>query len=160
MSKAEILEALRQHPFTHDMDEAWKESLAEIARLQTYAPDRLLLREGRAADAFFLIVDGLVAIEMFVPDRGSLRLQTVSAGEIVGWSWALPPYRWEFDARALVETTAVVLDAAQLRARMSQDCALAAWILSRLLTVVAGRLKATRLQLLDLYAPPPERRPA
>lgn len=154
MSKAEILEALRQHPFTHHMDEAWKESLAEMARLQIYAPDTLLLREGRAADAFFLIIDGLVAIEMFIPQRGPVRLQTVSAGEIVGWSWALPPYRWEFDARALVETRAVVLDAATLRARMSQDCALAAWILSRLLGVVAGRLKATRLQLLDIYALP------
>ncbi|WP_376791237.1 cyclic nucleotide-binding domain-containing protein [Thermoflexus sp.] len=157
MSKDEILEALRQHPFTHDMEAAWRESLAEIARMQTYAPDTLLLREGRAADAFFLIIDGLVAIEMFVPERGSLRLQTVSAGEIVGWSWALPPYRWEFDARALTETKALVLDAAQLRDRMHRDCALAAWILSRLLAVVAGRLKATRLQLLDLYAPAPRR---
>jgi len=53
----------------------------------------------------------------------------------------------------------VVLDAAALRAQMSQDCALAAWILSRLLAVVAGRLKATRLQLLDLYAPPERRTP-
>lgn len=159
MSKDEILEALRQHPFTHDMEEAWKESLAEIARMQTYAPDTLLLREGRAADAFFLIIDGLVAIEMFVPERGSLRLQTVSAGEIVGWSWALPPYRWEFDARALTETKALVLDAAPLRDRMNRDCALAAWILSRLLAVVAGRLKAARLQLLDLYAPAPRRAP-
>ena len=159
MSKAAILEALRQHPFTHDMEEAWKEVLAEMAQLQTYPPDALLLREGRAADAFFLIVDGLVAIEMFAPERGTLRLQTVSAGEVVGWSWALPPYRWEFDARALAETTAVGLAAAALRARMSQDCALAAWILSRLLAVVAGRLKATRLQLLDLYAPSERRTP-
>jgi len=159
MSKAAVLEALRQHPFTHDMEEAWKEALAEMARLQTYPPDALLLREGRAADAFFLIVDGLVAIEMFVPERGTLRLQTVSAGEVVGWSWALPPYRWEFDARALAETTAVVLDAAALRARMGQDHALAAWILGRLLSVVAGRLKAARLQVLDLYAPPRGRAP-
>jgi CRP/FNR family cyclic AMP-dependent transcriptional regulator len=159
MSKAAILEALRQHPFTHDMEEAWKEVLAEMARLQTYPPDALLLREGRAADAFFLIVDGLVAIEMFAPGRGALRLQTVGAGEVVGWSWVLPPHRWEFDARALAETTAVVLDAAALRAQMSQDHALAAWILSRLLAVIASRLKATRLQLLDLYALPERRMP-
>lgn len=91
MSKIEILEALRQHPFTHNVEEAWKESLAEIARIQTYAPDTLLLREGRAADSFFLIIDGLVAIETFIPQRGPARLQTVSAGEIVGWSWAIPP---------------------------------------------------------------------
>ncbi len=154
MAKAEVLHALHQHPFTYDMKETWKRKLAAIARLHTYAPDSLLLREGRAADAFFLIIDGLVAIETFVPERGPLRLQTISSGEVIGWSWALPPYRWEFDARALRETEALVLDALQLRKLVDNDFALAACIFSRLLAVVARRLRAARLQLLDLYAPP------
>jgi len=154
----EILEALAQHPFTHNLDQAEREAMAAFAVARTYEPDEMILREGKAADAFFLIVSGLVAIELLLPDRGVLRLQTVGAGEVIGWSWLVPPYRWGFDARAISPTSAVLMDAKKLRGLFESDHRLGFHVVRDLLTVVAERLKAARLQLLDIYSLPKEAR--
>ena len=62
---------------------------------------QLLFREGDPADTFYLVRHGSVALETFVPARGPVMIETLEAGEVVGWSWLFPPYRWHFDARAL-----------------------------------------------------------
>lgn len=154
MGRDLIERVLAEHPFTHDFSASDREGLAALAQRRTYGPDEWLIREGRAADALFLIVDGLVALEVFVPERGAIRVQTVGAGEVIGWSWVVPPYRWAFDARAVMKTDAIVFEAERLRALMEQDPRLGYRILHKLLGVVAERLKATRLQLMDIYAPP------
>ncbi len=149
-------EILASHPFTADLSEEDRAQLARLARLAVYDPDDYLLREGQPATAFYLIVEGLVSIELFIPGHGPRPLQTVEGGSAVGWSWMLAPSRWEFDARALERTTAVVLDGERLRDLFIEDCCLGLRVVHRLLFVVAERLKAARLQLLDLYGPPRE----
>jgi CRP/FNR family transcriptional regulator, cyclic AMP receptor protein len=52
-----------------------------------------LFRQGGAAEVFYLVRHGLVAIETHIPNRGELTIETAGPGEIVGWSWLLPPYR-------------------------------------------------------------------
>ncbi|MCM8745578.1 cyclic nucleotide-binding domain-containing protein [Thermomicrobium sp. CFH 73360] len=157
MSDRELEEFLAVHPFTADLDESQRARLAKQARLAHYQPDEYLIQEGRPADAFYLIVQGLVSIELFVPGHGPRPLQTVEGGSAVGWSWMLAPSRWEFDARALERTTAVVFDAERLRALLLEDCCLGLRLVQRLLFLVTERLRAARLQLLDLYGPPRER---
>ncbi len=157
MNDRSPLELLATHPFTADLSEDQQAHLATCARIAHFAPDDYLLREGQPATAFYLIVSGLVSIELFVPGHGPRPLQTVEGGSAVGWSWMLAPSRWEFDARALEPTTAVVFDAEQLRALFREDCCLGLRLVQRLLFVVTERLKAARLQLLDLYGPPRER---
>ena len=153
-----VPEILTEHPFTSDLSTEQRQALANLATMKSYGTDSLLLQEGRSATAFFLILDGLVGIEVFVPGRGARRLQTVEAGSVVGWSWMLAPNRWEFDARALEPTLALVLDADRLRALCDEDCSLGQHLTRKLLFVVAERLKAARLQLLDLYGPPKDAR--
>ena len=71
-------------------------------------------REGEQADHFYLVRHGVVAIETFVPGRTTTTIETIETGEIIGWSWLFPPYRWHFDARALVPRpeTEIVVDRA------------------------------------------------
>jgi len=149
-SLEEIVEALAQHPFTHDFTEEEQRSLAALSTLQEFEPGTLIVHEGRAADSFFLILEGMVAVEMLTPSHGRLRLQTIEAGEVVGWSWMVPPYRWTFDARALTPVKAIVIDAEKLREQF-EGCPFCYRFLRRLLEVVAKRLDATRLRLMDLY---------
>ena len=60
-----------------------------------------LFHEGEPATEFFLIRHGKVALEIAAPGQRRHRLsQTVGEGDIVGLSWLVPPYRWQFDARA------------------------------------------------------------
>ncbi len=157
MSEESILALLREHPFTHALNEEWLQKLAEIASVRTFQAGEFLLREGRVIEAFYLIVSGYASVELYMPERGVLRLQTVGPGDVVGWSWTTPPYRSTFDVRAIDEVTTVAMDAGRLREVMKEDCALGARILLRLLDVVAQRLNATRLQLVDMYASGGER---
>ncbi|WP_242418943.1 cyclic nucleotide-binding domain-containing protein, partial [Frankia sp. CpI1-P] len=94
--------------------------LAGCARHAVFPAGALLLREGDPADTLYLVRQGTVAIEMFVPARGSVPLETVGAGSVVGWSWMFAPYRVHFDARARSLVRADALDGACLRGRFAQ----------------------------------------
>ena len=111
----------------------------------------VLFREGDAADTFYLIRHGSVALEMFVPARGPAIIETLEAGEVVGWSWLFPPYRWHFDARALTPIRATAFDGACLRGKCEDDPRLGYALMARFAQVLIERLQWTRLRLLDLY---------
>jgi len=68
-------------------------------------------REGDPANEFYVIRDGLVSLELSMPGRGVVTIQTVGQAEVVGWLCVSPPYRWHFEARALLDTCALVFDA-------------------------------------------------
>ena len=110
-----------------------------------------MARTGDAADQFFAIRHGRVSIELHSPERGPLILQTVDAGEIVGWSWLFPPYRWTFDARAMEQVRAISFDGACLRGKCERDPAMGFDFMKRVAEVFMRRLEAARLQLLDIY---------
>ena len=65
------------------------------------------MRESEAADAFYVIRRGAVALETFVPQRGPVTIETLHEGDLLGWSWLFPPYRTAFDARAIGEVHAI-----------------------------------------------------
>jgi CRP-like cAMP-binding protein len=154
MTEPAVSTLLAAHPFTRDLGEEDRQALGKLATTRRFGPGQLLIQEGQAAHAFFLLVEGEVAIEVFVAGGGTRTLQTVQPNSAIGWSWLVPPYRWEFDARALTDTTAIAFGADELRGLFERRCSVGLHIVGKLLVVVAERLKGTRLQLLDLYAPP------
>jgi CRP-like cAMP-binding protein len=93
-----------------------------------------------------------VAIELPIPARPVLPIQTLGEGDVLGWSWLYPPHKWQFGARALEPTKAIVFDATRLRARCETDHELGYELMKRFAHVMTQRLTATRLQLLDVYA--------
>jgi CRP-like cAMP-binding protein len=109
------------------------------------------MREGEPADAFYVIRHGAVALETVVPQRGPVVLQTLHDGELLGWSWLVPPYRTAFDARSRGTTRAIAFDGACLRDKCEADPALGYALLKLLSGVFTERLQDTRLRLLDLY---------
>ena len=139
------------HAFFKDLPEKYHAMLAAAAKAFAAAPGELLAREGRPAETFYLIQSGHVSIELDCPGRPLAPIQTVGPDEAVGWSWIVPPYRWEFDARAIDAVTGIRFDADWLREQCEQDTRLGYVLLRKLVNIVAARLTATRLQLLDLY---------
>ena len=146
-----IATLLHEHPFFAGLSE---ETLTLIAGCGTnvhFKADETLFSENDPADLFYVLRRGRVAIELD-PARGeALVLETVEAGEILGVSWILPPYRFAFDARAMEDTSAVAIDAACLRGKCDNDPALGYALFTRFAGLVHDRLQAARLQLLDLY---------
>jgi CRP-like cAMP-binding protein len=142
---------LPTHSFFATMTEQQVAALQPGAQRFEAQPNTLLIREGSPADSFYLIEAGRIAIELPLPGRAPNRLQVVGPNESVGWSWLIPPYQWEFDARVIDPTSGVRFDAAWLRGQCDSDPALGVAVLKKVLRMVAFRLTATRLQLVDLY---------
>lgn len=145
---------LAEHPFFAGMSDAEIALMAGCARNARFAPGDYLCREGSEATEFFLVRSGSVSIESHAPGRGTLSLQTVSDGDILGFSWLMPPHVWMFDARALQSTRALVFDGACLRGKCEDDPRLGYDLMKRVARVMIDRVHSLRLQLLDVFGNP------
>jgi CRP-like cAMP-binding protein len=130
------------------------DGLAGCASEKTFAPGAYLLRQHAPADAFYLVLDGQVEIKLALPGQGIVTLETVGPDEAVGWSWFQPPYRCQFDARAVTPVRVLAFDAARLRDLMERDPAVGYAVLKTLVATLSERVQSCRLQVLDVYAPP------
>jgi CRP-like cAMP-binding protein len=110
-----------------------------------------IFREGEHADFFYLLRHGSVALETYVPARGAVMIETIEDGDVLGWSWLFPPYRWHFDARAVTAVRATAFDGECLRGKCAADPALGYELVSRFAQTLIQRLQWTRLRLLDVY---------
>ena len=142
---------LAQHPFFRDLEERHLELIVGCASNVRFNAGDFIFRHGEEANEFFLIREGMVSLEMFVTGRGAVKVQTMSEGEVLGWSWLVPPYRWMFDAHATELTRAIALDGKCLRNKSEQDHDLGYQLLKRFATVVQENLDAARLQILNIY---------
>ena len=142
---------LATHPFLRNLEPAYLALVAGCASNVRFEPGELLFREGEEANAFFIIREGKVSVEIFSAERGSLIIDTLGEGDVLGWSWLIPPYNWHFDARAIDRTRAIALDGKCLRTKCEQDHHLGYELLKRFADIIEQRLQATRLQLLDVY---------
>jgi CRP-like cAMP-binding protein len=145
-----VLEA----PVFAGLDADYAVQLAGCAQTTGWDAGEMLFREGDASDAFYVVRRGRVALEVFVPGRGTLTVETIETGEVVGWSWLFPPYRWHFDGRAVGSVRAIAVDGACLRKKCDDDPALGYDLMRRFSQVMLERLQATRLRLADVYGAP------
>jgi CRP/FNR family cyclic AMP-dependent transcriptional regulator len=149
MNSTDLLKSLAAHPFFHGLSDVAFQQVANFAGVQEFAAGSLLVQESRPASSFILIQSGRASIEIHSPRRGSIPIQSIGPGEVIGWSWLVPPHEWHFDARALEPVRAIVLDGSGLRQLCQVNHEIGSQVYQRLLGVLAGRLSATRLQLLD-----------
>jgi CRP-like cAMP-binding protein len=145
-----IEEYLPEHPFFAGLDERWTDLVSGCASNAHLSPGRYLFREGAPADTFYVIRHGRIAIETATP-TGSVVIDSAHEGDVIGWSWLVPPYRWTFDARATEETSLIAFDGACLRGKCEADPELGYALLQRVVQVMSARLQSARVRLLDLY---------
>jgi len=92
-----------------------------------------------------------VTLDLHVPGQGRMTIDTIGIGELLGWSWLFPPYRWHFDAHATTVVRATAFDGACLRGKCDADPALGYELTARFAQTLIERLQWTRLRLLDVY---------
>jgi CRP/FNR family cyclic AMP-dependent transcriptional regulator len=149
MNVEKIKAMLMEHPFTRGLSDEQMQVLASHGRQVSCPANAYLARERHEAHGLYLIQSGRVSIEVHSPRRGSVPIQTLGAGEVFGWSWLIPPHQWHFDAHATEPVLAVMIDGVQLLRLCESDHDLGFQILRRLAEVLAKRLSAARLQMLD-----------
>lgn len=124
--------------------------LTECAREVHFEAGETLFREGEPANQFFLIESGCVVLEAHEPANGTIVIQNVRAGGVLGWSWLFPPFVWHFQARAGEATNAIALSGAHLLIAAERDHEFGYELMKRVSQVIIHRLQTTRKQLLDL----------
>lgn len=154
MVGAEELACVR--PFDR-LTPAHRSLIASTAREVTFPSGTTIFFDGQRANGCWLIRAGHVALGTEVPGRGQVVVQTVGPGEVLGWSWLVPPYHWHFTASANSAVSALVFDTTRLRALADEDPALGYALSLGLLQIVVARLQSTRSRLLDLYGSPRDR---
>jgi len=151
MSNA-LLSVVETHPFVAGLEANHIARLAPMAREMCFDKGRIIFPEGDEGREFYLLVQGMVSLEIST-HAGSLRVQTLYAGDEFGWSSMLADKGKVLQARALDRVDVLVFDCVQLLDAFAADPAFGLAFTMRLLGVVSERLSATRVQLLDLYAP-------
>jgi CRP/FNR family transcriptional regulator, cyclic AMP receptor protein len=152
MSSDTTTALLHQHPFTHGF---WPDHIARLSAMAAelhFQPEDLIFQEGDHSSLFYLLISGNVALEVVSPGR-PVRVATLFAGEVLGWSSVTGDTGKQFQARALEEVQVLAFDGARLRHAFEQDYAFGFWFMRAILSVMSERLHAIRTQLLDIYSP-------
>ncbi len=149
---------LAEHPFFKEFTPEYLQLVRGCASNAFYRDEAYIFREGEPASRFYVIRQGKVALEISAGSLGIITIETLDAGDVLGWSWLFPPYRWHFSARAVEPSRVTMLDAACLRAKCGEDHDFGYKLVRQAAAVMMQRLQATRLQLLDAYAYDPRAR--
>jgi CRP/FNR family transcriptional regulator, cyclic AMP receptor protein len=151
MASNAIMTALAAHPFLEGLNQSHLERLAAMTFEIQFEPDQIVFREGDPSSFFYLILSGRVALEIAAPGR-FITIQTVGEGEELGWSSMLSEVNKQFRARCVEPVRALAFDGPRLIAACEEDHEFGYRILHKILAIVAERLRATRLQVLDIYS--------
>ena len=136
------------HPFLAGMNHHHLMLLTDCAAVRHFGKGEVILKEGDHADQFYLIETGKVALEAVTEDDKHVLVETISAGELLGWSWMFPPYIWHFTARAVEPTDAIVFSGPALREYCEKVHSLGYELFKRSTAVMTHRLEVARRQIL------------
>lgn len=151
MSGSDVGAVLADLPLLTGAPAADLDRVRSWCRPEEFRPGQLLLRRGEPADRLHVVTEGRVALSLHVSGRGDLTVETLGPGDVVGVSWAIPPYRWGLDGRAVDEVRTLVIDGERLRAVTESEEPLGPVVLRGVTRLLGERLQATRLRLVDLY---------
>ncbi len=146
-----IADLLAEHKFFADLDPQSLEFVAGCGKNVHFAPGERILTEGEPANTFYVLRSGSVALSFFVPGRAATVIDTLGDGDLLGWSWLFPPYRWQFDAEARDDVAAVAFDGTCLRTKCDSDARLGYALTQRFARVILGRLQSVRMRMIDVY---------
>lgn len=147
----DLNQLLADHRFFAGLEPRLIDKVAEMATVVDFRAGTRIARSGTDASILHAVLAGRAGIELSAADRAPLLVATVHRGEVVGWSWYIEPHRWHFDVVALDDLRTVAIDGALLRDACVADHELGYHIGRRLAHVLASRLEATRIQLMDVY---------
>jgi len=143
---------ISDHPFCKSLEPDYVDLLTGCATNVRFEKGSHLFRAGGEANQFFLIREGKILLETCGPQGSPHGLETVEAGDVLGWSWLVPAHRWRFGARAVEPVSAIAVNGKCLRAKCEKNSHLGYSLLKRTVEMVGQHLEATRFRLLDLYS--------
>lgn len=149
-----IEDYLSTHSFFSGLDDSFMKFLSNSAQGVQLKADQVLFQQGKPADKFYLLRSGQVSIQVPALVGPTLELQVLGEGEILGWSWLVPPYRWNFQARALEDSDLLEFDGSAILAHCEEDPKFGYELFKRFAALMSQRLDAARQKIMDQWDPP------
>jgi len=144
---------LSKHPAFKDLSPEHTAIVAKYASAQQFKAGVLIFNQDEPADQFFMITEGKVTVEIPALYGAPVIIETLGSGEVLGWSWLFPPYKWHFAARAAEDTTTFQIDGKRLRQECDQDPVLGYAVVMCVAKFMMERLSASRQRVMDLFGP-------
>jgi CRP/FNR family transcriptional regulator, cyclic AMP receptor protein len=141
------------HPFFIGLKPEHIRLLADCAMATQFERDQLIFSAGETANRFYLIEQGRVILQAGDEMNREVTIDTIGAGDLLGWSWIFPPYKWHFAARATEPMRAIFFYGTILRQYCEKDPALGYELFKRMSEVMIKRLQRARTQLIAALAP-------
>ncbi len=151
METESLARSLNEHNVVSELDDAHVAFLSGCTKNVRFKAGEYLFREGDDADEVFLVRKGKVSLEIHDTTRGTIVMETLHAGDLMGWSTLFPPYQWHADARATKDTLLFSVDGKCLRTKLEADHTFGYRFTRLMLREVHRRLERSRLQVLDVY---------
>ncbi len=152
----DVLKELEKIPWFHELKPEHLKQMSAISKLRRVKAGEILFREGDKQDFMYVVLEGRVALDLYVPHRGKVLFYTVEEWEVLGWSAVTPTVRQRTaGAMAVMDGLVVAIDCNKLQELCDQDHDLGYLFMRRMTNIIASRLMITRLQLLDMFAEPP-----
>ena len=151
-AKAELMTTrVALHPFLAGMNRRQLAFLADCAIAVHFNKGQVIFREGQLANRLYLIETGKVILESNAGLGDPVVIDTIGAGDLLGWSWMFPPHTWHFTARAIQPTTAIFFSGTILREYCEKDHSLGYELLKRISSVMNRRMQAARKKMLTVH---------
>ncbi|HSM25470.1 MAG TPA: cyclic nucleotide-binding domain-containing protein [Anaerolineaceae bacterium] len=150
--RADIKPLIQSIPWLMDLSNAQVRELEKISGCRFLAEGEILYKEGDNDNLLYFVSEGTLSVEIFVPGRGQVRLYNAEPLDIIGWDSMTPVARHRITSiTSLKKCNLIYFDGSALNELCENDKELGYLFMKRLSNVIATRMLAMRLKLIDLF---------
>lgn len=141
-----MIDIYKKHPFLHDLEDPYIYKIISISNITGINKGEYFIKSGEYAKYFYLLISGLVEVRY-----EDISIQIIETGDVVGWSFLIYPYKWNFDVVTLKDSILIQIDSDKFKELLDNDKIFKGIMYEKFFLIVANRLKNTRLKLVLLY---------
>jgi CRP/FNR family transcriptional regulator, cyclic AMP receptor protein len=153
MSNQSTTQYLSSHEFFSGFSDDALKFLCECSNTHEIKKGQILFRQGESADKFYVLRNGLISIQMPAIIGPNLEIQTLGTNQVLGWSWLIPPFKWNFQAMAEEDSELLMFDGTAILARCEQEPRFGYELLKKFAELMSMRLDAARQKMMDEWNP-------
>ncbi len=153
MTNQLIVKYLSGHDFFSELSEDTLKFLSECASSRDIKKSQTLFKQGERADKFYVVRNGRIAVQIPALMGPNLEIQSLGKDQVLGWSWLISPYQWNFQAKAEDDSELLEFNGTAILARCEQEPKFGHEVLKRFAALMSERLEAVRLKMMDDWNP-------
>jgi CRP/FNR family transcriptional regulator, cyclic AMP receptor protein len=153
MSNQSTTDYLSTHEFFSAFSNDILNFLSERSSMCEIKKGQILFRQGENADKFYVVRKGLISIQMPAIMGPTLEIQTLGKDQVLGWSWLISPYKWNFQTIAEEDSELLMFDGIAILARCEQEPKFGYELLKKFAELMSMRLDAARQKMMDEWNP-------